>query len=213
CYPRESPPRERGYVDPGGMGATADRHAVRDHVALKTRHTSNNGVSTNPSKLNDCRPDDEAAVVPDRAVPSQHDVVGEHDVVADAAIVADMRVGKKCAVVPDDRFEAPTRCPRVHRDALADEAVRADRQLRWLALVLQVLGLMADRGEGKDARVRADRRMAGHDDMADQLAAITTGHLRPDEAGRAALHAGPGRGAGYGEARGSDLRASRTGTP
>src|SRR5690606_22270099 len=101
---------------------------------------------------------------------------------------------------------------RIHRDALADEAVRADRQLRGLALVLQVLGLVADRGKGKDARARSNRCMAGHDDMADQLAAITKRHLRPDEAVRADLHAGSEPGSGFDDGRGMDLSVSHSGS-
>ena len=74
-------------------------------------------------------------------------------------------------------------------------AVGADRQRRRLALVLEVLRLMADRGERKDARARADRGAAGDDDVADQLDALAELDLGADHAERARSHAGAELGA------------------
>ena len=87
-------------------------------------------------------------------VAGQHDVVGEDDVVADVAVVADVRVGEERAAVADHGRHAAALGAGVHGHALADQAVAADRQRRRLALVLEVLRLMADRGERKDARAR-----------------------------------------------------------
>src|SRR5690606_5496561 len=62
---------------------------------------------------------------------------------------------------------------------------------RWLTGVLEVLRLMAERGEREDARARPDRRPSSDDDVAQQLAVlseadVTTYHtMRPDpRAGR-----------------------------
>ena len=41
-----------------------------------------------------------------------------------------------------------------------------------LALVLEILRLVADRGERKDARARADRGRPGDDDVAEELDAV-----------------------------------------
>ena len=60
---------------------------------------------------------------------------------------------------------------------------------RGLALVLQVLRLVADRGEREDARARADRGAAGDHDVADQLDAVAEHDVAADHAERADAHA------------------------
>src|SRR5690606_27746041 len=72
CLPRKAAPLKPDDVEPGEMGAIADRHAVRDQVVLEPRQPSKEGVSANPSELNDRRPAAKDGVVPDRAVSRQH---------------------------------------------------------------------------------------------------------------------------------------------
>ena len=122
--------------------------------------------------------------VPDRAVAGEHDVVGEDNLAADVAIVADMRVGQKCAAVTDRRHHAAALGARVEGDAFAYDAVGANRQRRWLTRVLQILRLVAERGERKYARAGADCRAACDRHMAQQLAVLAKAHMATDRAMR-----------------------------
>ena len=124
----------------------------------------------------------EDGVVAHRAMPGEHDVAGEDHVVADAAVVPDVVVGEEGATVADRRGESAARRAGVHRDAFADDAVGADDEGRRLAPVLEVLRLVADGGEGEDARVRADARAPGHDRVADELDPLTERDLSADRA-------------------------------
>ena len=66
---------------------------------------------------------------------------------------------------------------RVHRHMLADQAVLADDEPDRLAAVLEILGLMADRGEREDARARPDRRVAREADVRHEPDAVAEPHL------------------------------------
>ena len=115
-------------------------------------------------------------------VARQHDVVGEDDVAADLAVVADVAVGEEGAAVADDGRHAAALGARVHGHAFADQAVAADLQRRGLAFVLEVLRLVADRGEREDARPGADGRAAGDDGVAHQLDLVSQHDVLADVA-------------------------------
>ena len=80
----------------------------------------------------------------------------------------DMRVGEEDATRADDRLAAPRCGPGIHRHPFADQAILADRQPHGFAAIFQILRLLADRGEGKDARARADLGVAGDAHMRNQ---------------------------------------------
>ncbi len=120
--------------------------------------------------------------IADRAVTGQHDVVGEDDAVADMAVVADVRVGEKGAAVADGGRHAAAFGARIEGHALADHAVAADGQRRRLAVIFEILRLVADGRERKDARARADGGAAGDDDVAEQLDAVAERHVGADDA-------------------------------
>ncbi len=124
-----------------------------------------------------------------RHVPGQHHVVGEHDIAADAAVVTDVAVGQERAAVADNGGHAAALGAGVHGDAFADQAVGADGEGGWLALVLQVLRLMADRGKRENARSGSDRRAAGNNCVADQLDSVAKGYHGADLAEGADAHA------------------------
>src|SRR5262249_51810167 len=81
----------------------------------------------------------------------------------------DMAVGKKRALAAHHGRHAAALGAWVHGYAFADQAVAAHLQRRRLALVLEVLRLMADRCKGKDARSGANGGAPGNDGMAHQL--------------------------------------------
>jgi hypothetical protein len=57
----------------------------------------------------------------------------------------------------------------VDGDVLADHAALADDEAARFALVLEVLRLVTDRGEGEDPGPGADLGPAGYDDVGDQF--------------------------------------------
>ncbi len=73
------------------------------------------------------------------------------------------------AAVADPRHHAAAGRSGVHRDLLADDIVPADDKPRLLAPILQILRLVPDRGEGKDAGAFADLRPAGNHHVRDEL--------------------------------------------
>ena len=150
---------EADEIEPGERGAIAERDAEGDDVVLDAGQSADEGVRADAHELMRRRAAAQNREIADLAMAGQHDVVGEDDVVADAAIVRDMRVGEKDAARSDDRSRAAAGGAGIHRHAFADQAVVADRQTHRLAAIFEVLRLMADRGEGKDARARADRRV------------------------------------------------------
>ena len=72
---------------------------------------------------------------------------------------------------------------------LADQAILADDETDRFAPVLEVLRLMADRGEREDARARADGRVARDADVRHEPHAVAELRFRPDVAERADLDA------------------------
>src|SRR5271165_3830383 len=95
-----------------------------------------------------------------------------------------MGVGEKHAVWADDRFRSTPLRARIHRHALADEAVLADDEADRLSAILQVLRRMPDCGERKDPRTRPHRGVAGETDVRNEAHAVSQRHLRPDMAER-----------------------------
>jgi hypothetical protein len=121
----------------------------------------------------------------------QWPAIGEDHVVADMAVVPNMRVGQERAVVADCGGHAAAFGARIDRDALADHAIRADRQRGRLALVLEILGFMADRGERENPRARADPCMPSHGHVAEQLHAVTQDDMLAHRAKRTNGDTGP----------------------
>ena len=78
----------------------------------------------------------------------------------------DVAVREEGAAVADRRDRSAAGRAGIERDAFADDAVGADRQRTRLALVFQILRLMADRGERKNARAGTDLRRSGDGDVA-----------------------------------------------
>ena len=103
------------------------------------------------------------------------------------AVVGDMGVGEKDAARADDRLRTAALGARIHRHALADEAVLADDEADRFAAIFEILRLMSDRSEGEDARSRADGRVAGETDVRHEPHAVAKPHLRADMTERADL--------------------------
>ena len=119
-------------------------------------------ITCAPICTNWCTPREAAEDRPvaDVHVAGELRVVGEDRVVADLAVVRDVHVGHDPVVVADARDAGVLRRAAVERAELADGVAVADLEPRGLALVLLVLGGLADRAEMEDAVVAADARVA-----------------------------------------------------
>ncbi len=91
--------------------------------------------------------------------------IGKHDIVADVAIVSDVRVRHEQVVAAYASDAVVMGGSAIDRAVLAKHIAVTDFQPRRLALVLLVLGRIADRGELEDPVVGADRGGAVDDDM------------------------------------------------
>ena len=99
-------------------------------------------------------------------------------------------LARKAQRSPIDRLHAPAGGAGVHGHPLADQAVGADRERRLLAAIFQILRLVADGGEGKNAGARADPGASRQHDMRFQLRAVAEFDMRADVAERADLDVG-----------------------
>ena len=210
---RKAAPLEADDIETGERGAVAERHAVGDDIVLDPGEAADEGVRADPDELMRRRPAAEDRRVADLAMARQHHVVGEDDVVAELAIMRDMGIGEEHAARPDDRLRAAAGGAGIHRDALADQAILADPEAHRLAAIFEVLRLMADRGEGKDARPRADLRVARDAHMGHETDPVAERDLGADVAERADLDPGAEPGAVLDDGARMDNAGTVTGSP
>src|SRR3546814_19830999 len=94
---------------------------------------------------------------------------------------SDLAARHEQAAVADRSDHAAPLGAEVHGDVLTDHVVGADAQFRGLALVLQVLRGLADRGERIDPGERADGGAAVDDDVAEEAHPLVHSHLAADD--------------------------------
>ena len=165
----EAAPLHADHVEARQPAAIADSQPVRNEVFADAGETAKKGVGPDAHELMHRRPAAEDGVVADPAMAGQHDVVRQQHALAEPAIVRDMAVGEEHAPVSDDGLAAAARRAGVHGDALADYAIGADAQRRRLAMILQVLRLVANRGEREHPGAGAEHGVAGDRDVGYQL--------------------------------------------
>ncbi len=125
-FVRKAAPLEADEIETGERGAVAERHAERDEIVLDPGETADEGVRADADELVSGRAAADDGEIADLAMAGEHHVVGQDDALADPAVVGDMGVGEKDAARADDRLRAAARGARIHRHALADQAVLAD---------------------------------------------------------------------------------------
>ena len=130
-------------------------HAERDDVADHRGPAADEGVFADAAELVDGGVAAEDDEVLDHGDAAERRVVAHDDAVADDAVMADMAARHEEALVANHRLAAPGHRAEMDGDVLADDVVSADAQTRVLALVLQVLRRMAQRGERDRSTVRA----------------------------------------------------------
>ena len=144
---RKAAPLEADDIEPGERGAVAERHAERNEVVLDAGEAADKGVRADADELMRRRSAAHDREVADLAMAREHHVVGQDDALAETAVVGDMGVGEEHAARADDRLRSAALRARVHRHAFADQAILADDEADRLAAILEVLRLVADRGE------------------------------------------------------------------
>ncbi len=207
---REAAALQPDDVEAGEPRAVADHRAVGNHVALHAGDAADHGMLADPHKLMHRREAAEQGKVLDHDMASQRRVVGHDHMVADDAVMGDMDAHPEKAAVAHPRHHAAALGAGIHRHVLADDVALADDKARGLAAVFQILRLMADRGEGKDARPLADRRAPGDGDMGQR--ARRRRRARPrgrHDAEGADLHRSGEPRAGLDDRRGMDVTGMR----
>src|ERR1700719_4228756 len=86
-------------------------------------------------------------VVADAPVAGECAVVGKDNFVSNGAIVADMAIGEKISPAPNLCLSVAFRAA-IHRNEFAKRVFVPDLQIGWLARILEVLALLADRTIG-----------------------------------------------------------------
>src|SRR5262249_34689945 len=120
--------------------------------------------------------------IADLAVTAEGGRGREDRIIADEAIVADMAVVHEEAAVADPGEAAALHRTDVHGHAFAQRAAGTDLKARRLALVAQVLRRAAEHDERRDHAIGADRGVAHHLHMGDQLAVAADDRMRSDDA-------------------------------
>ena len=163
------------------MNGIARRLGVGWHVLVHARAATDECVRTDAHELVDRHePADDGPVV-DGDVSGHLDRIRDDDVVADDAIVRDVHVRHEKASRPDGRLPGGG-AASIDRAILADDRTAPDFHPGFLALVLQVLGVVADDGAVADFHALTDARVALDDGVRGKRAALAYGDTRSDDA-------------------------------
>lgn len=122
-------------------------------------------VGAQPAELMDGGKATANNIVVDTHMAGQCGVIGKNNVIAHHAIVRDVHVGHDPVVVADAGNATFLGGTPINGAEFAKGIAVANFQFRWLAAVLFVLRILADRCELKDAVVAAYRCQAFHDGM------------------------------------------------
>ncbi len=137
---------------------------------------------TDAHELMDRGQSTEDCVVADHHMAGERRIIRHDDVVAQAAIVRDMSTHHEEAAVSNLRQHAAAARAWVHGDVLTHDIAPTDLQAGFLALILQVLRSVADRGEREDASVGADDSAASHYHVRDKFDSVLQLDLGADHA-------------------------------
>src|SRR5260221_7553984 len=166
---REAAALHADDIDAGEPRLIAHHRAVGNDVALDPGHAADHRMLADPDELMDGGKAADDREIGDHDVAGERRVVDHDDIVADLAVMRDMGADHEQAAVADPRHHAAARRAGIHRHVLADDVVAADDERGFLAVVFEILRLVADRREGEDPGIGADRRSAGDNALGSQL--------------------------------------------
>ena len=162
-----------------GGGVAVGDHERRD-VLDDFAAAADDGVGTDAAELVDAGEAGDDDVVGDGDVAAEGGAVGENAVVADDGVVGDVGIGEEVVVVADDGGLGGGAA--VDGDVFAEGVALADEDAGWFAGVFEILGALADGGEGVEFVVGPDGGVSVDDDMAVQVAAVAEGDVVVDDA-------------------------------
>ncbi len=139
-------------------------------------------MATDPAELVNGRETAENGVVLDFDMAGQRRGIGHDHPVVNLAVVGHVRIGHEQVVVADHRLAATIHRAAVQGGKLADAVAIADDQPGFLAAVLEILRVGADRSELEDLVVTADIGPALDDHVSPDLGAGTDFDLFTDDA-------------------------------
>src|ERR1700691_814048 len=179
---REAATLQPDDVETRQTRAIAPHRAIGDDVALDPGDAADHGMAADAHELVHRAQAAEHGVILDADMAGQGRVVGHDDVIADDAVMRHMRADHEQTPVAHLGHHAAAAGAGVHGHLFADDVVAADNQARILALVFQILRLMADGGEREDTPAFAHARPSGDDDMREQLDILAQLGLRTHDA-------------------------------
>ncbi len=141
------------------------------------------------------------------------DIIGHDHIIAHHGVMGHMGICHDQAVVADPRDHTAILGARIDGDRLPDGAVLADLQAGVLAMKLEVLRLVADRGEREDAGPRANGRVAFHHGVGDEFYIVAQRNLWPHDAVGPNSHPGPELSAVSNDGRRVNERSAHEGAP
>lgn len=194
---------EADGIDPAGFGRIAVCKKEGGNVLDDFGAATSDGVASDPAKLMDAAHATDDGVVVDFDMPGEGAVVGEDDMVADGAVMGDMGVSEEVAVVADARF-ASDAGGAVDGAEFPKHVAVTDAEMGRFALVFEILGAMADGGEGIKKIATPDFGGAVDDDVALEVTILSEEDVGADDAIRADADAFAERGGGIDDGSGMD---------
>jgi len=163
----EPPAFQADLIDAADFGRIAVGDHEGGHVLNDLGAAADDGMTPNAAKLVDPAEAADNGVVLHHHMTGQGAIVGENDMMADQAIVGDVGVGQEIVMVADDGL-ATRAGSAIDRAELPEAVGIPDFQMGGLDGVFEILGPLADRGEGEESVAIPNHGGAGHADMAGQ---------------------------------------------
>jgi tagatose-1,6-bisphosphate aldolase non-catalytic subunit AgaZ/GatZ len=124
-------------------GMVTGRHAVRNYVGVHSGNSTDHRSASDPAILLNRRKAAQYHALADMDMACQRCAVGKIGVVLDYTVVTDVAVCHEVSVVADSCYAAAAAASATHRNALANDAVRADYQTSIIIVVTPNLSFAA----------------------------------------------------------------------
>ena len=169
---------EPNDVDTLDLETVAVASDIRGNMPINQRSPTRESVGTDAQKLRDSILSAKCDIVFNRDMATESRVVSEDVVAANVAIMGDMDVAHQQVVAAQRGATTTALSASMHRNAFPEGVVVPNDHLRVLAVVLEVLRLPPDVGEGVEHVLLTNGGVASKHDLRVQEAARAELHLR-----------------------------------
>jgi len=130
------------------------------HVLKNSRETAYKAIAADRSKVMDSDSATQGRIMFDSNMPPEHNGIGHDDAVLNDTIMSNVRICHEVAVMADGSNPLVFFGASIDGDAFTENVGISDHDLRWRALIGQILGLSSDNTPWKKSIVSTDRRVA-----------------------------------------------------